>query len=144
MQDGFIRIAAASPDLRVADTRYNARQIVCVTRAAAEAGAQLLVLPELCLTGYTPADLFFQDALLKGALEGLEAILEAGKDHDMLVVVGLPVARDNRLYNCGAVLKGGRLLGLVPETRVPNHSELYELRHFAPGPDAPETLRVLG
>ena len=100
MRDGFIKVAAGTPKIRVADCRYNAEQIFTLMRQAARQGIRVLCLPELCLTGYTCGDLFFQDTLLKGAEEGLATILEATKGLDMVTAVGLPVRCDNKLYNC--------------------------------------------
>ena len=95
MRDGFIKVAAGTPSIRVADCRYNAEQIFTLMREAARQGGRVLCLPELCLTGYTCGDLFFQDTLLKGAEEGLATILEATKGLDMVTAVGLPVRCDN-------------------------------------------------
>jgi NAD+ synthase (glutamine-hydrolysing) len=133
MQDGFIKVAAGTPKIRVADCSYNARQIITLMREAAEQGVRVLCLPELCLTGYTCEDLFLQSVLMRGAEEGLTAILEATRDLDMLAAVGLPVQRENKLFNCAAVIHRGKLLGLVPKTHIPNYGEFYESRWFAPG-----------
>ena len=133
MRDGFIKVAAGTPAIRVADCDYNARQCIDLIRQAAERGVKVLCLPELCLTGYTCADLFLQDTLLRGAEAALETILEATKEVDMLVAVGLPVRTGNKLYNCAAMVCGGELLGLVPKTYLPNYGEFYEKRWFESG-----------
>ena len=96
------------------------------------AGAKLLVLPELFLTGYTCADLFFQTKLLTDAVAALARVIEASRGIHVLTLVGLPVAYGNRLYNCAAVVTDGRLLGLVPKSNIPDYREFYESRHFAP------------
>ena len=133
MRDGFIKVAAGTPKIRVADCRYNAEQIFTLMRQAAHQGVRVLCLPELCLTGYTCGDLFFQDTLLKGAEEGLATILEATKNLDMVTAVGLPVRYNNKLYNCAAVIHCGKILGLVPKTYIPNYGEFYEGRWFTSG-----------
>jgi NAD+ synthase (glutamine-hydrolysing) len=132
MKDGFIKVAAASPALRVTDCAYNARQIVAVAQAAGKADARLLVLPELGLTGYTCGDLFAQQHLLSGALAALQTICEQTKSLNLLLVVGLPLQHNNKLYNCAAVLLGGQVLGLVPKSHLPNYAEFYEARQFTP------------
>ena len=133
MRDGFIKVAAGTPKIRVADCRYNAEQIFTMMREADKQGVKVLCLPELCLTGYTCGDLFLQDTLLCGAEEGLQTILEATRNLDMVTVLGLPVRCkwDNKLYNCAAVIQSGEILGLVPKTYLPNYGEFYEQRWFA-------------
>ena len=133
MRDGFIKVAAGTPKIRVADCRYNAEQIFTLMRQAAEQGVRVLVLPELCLTGYTCGDLFLQDTLLRGALEGLATVLEATRNLDMLTALGLPVEIEGKLYNCAAVIHKGALLGLVPKQYLPNYGEFYEQRWFTSG-----------
>ena len=134
MKDGFVKVAAGTPKIRVADCRYNAEQIFTLMREADKQGVKVLALPELCLTGYTCGDLFLQETLLRGAEEGLKTILEATKNLDMVTALGLPV-RDkwnNKLYNCAAVIQKGEILGLVPKTYLPNYGEFYEQRWFTP------------
>ena len=143
-ENGFIRAAAASPALRVADCTYNAEQIIGVIREYAAKNVQLLCLPEFALTGYTCSDLFLQDTLLRGAEEALAAILEASKGLNIVVLVGLPVRHNGKLYNCAAVLCNGELLGLVPKTHLPNYGEFYEKRHFIPGMHEPECITLAG
>ncbi|MEM1485814.1 NAD(+) synthase [Oscillospiraceae bacterium PP1C4] len=144
MKHGFVKVAAGTPDIRVADCIYNAESTIRIIEQAFQAGARLLVLPELGLTGYTCGDLFLQQTLLDGALEALKAVKSATAKLDMLVVVGLPVARGGKLYNCGAVLYNGSLLGLVPKTHVPNYNEFYEKRHFAAAPAENTTVHIDG
>ena len=135
MRDGFIKVAAGTPEIRVADCAYNARQCIALIREAQGQGVKVLALPELCLTGYTCGDLFFQDTLLRGAEDALGQMLEATRPVDMLVALGLPVRAEGKLYNCAAVLCRGELLGLVPKTCLPNYGEFYEKRWFEPGPE---------
>ncbi len=135
MRDGFIRVATATPAIRVADCRHNADAIVAIAREASAAGVSLVVYPELCLTGYTCGDLFLQEALLDRARAELLRIAAETSGLDTLLLVGLPVAARGRLYNCAAVLYHGELLGLVPKTHIPNYAEFYEKRHFSPGPE---------
>ena len=131
MRDGFIKVAAGTPKIRVADCRHNAEAIFTLMREAAEQGVRVLCLPELCLTGYTCGDLFLQDTLLKGAEEGLATILAATRNLDMVTALGLPVQFQNKLYNCAAVIQSGKILGLVPKTHLPNYGEFYEQRWFS-------------
>ena len=135
MRDGFVKVAAGTPKIRVADCRYNAEQIFTLMREADKQGVRVLCLPELCLTGYTCGDLFLQDTLLRGAEEGLKTILEATRNLDMVAAVGLPVRCGSKLYNCAAVIHKGELLGLIPKTYLPNYGEFYEKRWFEPAPE---------
>lgn len=144
MKDGFIKAATISPSLRVADCPYNTEQILSAMQACADEGVQLLVLPELCLTGYTCSDLFLQQTLCRGAEEGLRRLVAASKGQNMVTLAGLPVPLGGKLYNCAAVLCGGRLLGLVPKSFLPNYGEFYEKRHFIPGPTKPVTVEFAG
>ena len=146
MRDGFVKVAAGTPKIRVADCRYNAEQIFTLMREADKQGVKVLALPELCLTGYTCGDLFLQSTLLKGAEEGLRTILEATKNLDMVTAVGLPVWNkwDNKLYNCAAVIQSGEILGLVPKTYLPNYGEFYEGRWFASGAGVQASLILCG
>lgn len=146
MRDGFISVAAGTPKIRVADCRYNAEQIFTMMREADKQGVKVLCLPELCLTGYTCGDLFLQDTLLCGAEEGLQTILEATRNLDMVTVLGLPVRCkwDNKLYNCAAVIQSGEILGLVPKTYLPNYGEFYEQRWFASGAGVETSVDLCG
>ena len=135
MRDGFIKVAAGTPEIRVADCAYNAQACVALIQEAQEQGVKVLALPELCLTGYTCGDLFFQDTLLRGAEDALGQVLKATKPVDMLVALGLPVRVEGKIYNCAAVLCRGELLGLVPKTCLPNYGEFYEKRWFEPAPE---------
>lgn len=133
MRDGFIKVAAVTPKVRVADTVYNAKKICEGIRGAAEQGAKVIVLPELSVTGYTCGDLFLQETLLVGALAALEEIRAFTVGCDALVFVGLPFSHKGKLYNTAAALKGGEILGLVPKTCIPGYNEFYETRYFAQG-----------
>ena len=128
----FVRIAVATPEVRVADTAFNAHQTVALLERAARRRAVLAVFPELGLTAYSCEDLFHQQALLDGAAAALEEVMRASGGMDLLGVAGLPVRLDGLLYNCAAVFQRGRILGVVPKTYPPNYREFYELRHFAP------------
>lgn len=144
MKYGFLRAAAASPGLRVADVAYNTQEIIKSMREYAARNAQLLCLPEFCLTGYTCSDLFLQETLICGAEQGLAEILAASCGLNLVTVVGLPVRRSGKLYNCAAVVCDGKLLGLVPKTHLPNYSEFYERRHFLPGPAQASPMELAG
>lgn len=135
MKDGFIRVCAATPDIKVADCTYNESNIVKLMDKAYENQVSVLVFPELCITGYTCGDLFLQDALLNAAQESLKHIAEHSIGMKMLVFVGLPYVHHGKLYNVAAAVCDGRILGLVPKKNIPNYSEFYEMRHFTPGMD---------
>lgn len=134
MKDGFIKVAAVTPDIEVGNTSYNTEQILRCIDNAAKQDVKLLVFPELCLSGYTCNDLFLQNILLNGCLTGLEQTRMASEAVDMVIIVGLPFLFHARLYNTAAVLHHGQLLGLVPKQHIPNYSEFYEARHFTPAP----------
>ena len=144
MKDGFLKAAAFSPALRVADCTYNAQQILADVQAAAARGVKLAVFPEFCLTGYTCGDLFLQHTLQTGALDALQTVLDGTRTLDTVVLVGLPLLIHGKLYNCAAVLCRGQLLGLVPKTYLPNYGEFYEKRQFTPGSTEVETITVCG
>ena len=144
MKDGFLKAAALSPALRVADCAYNVRQITDALHKAAARGVKLAVFPEFCLTGYTCGDLFLQRTLQTGALDALSALLDETKALDVVTLVGLPLLVHGKLYNCAAVLCHGRILGLVPKTYLPNYGEFYEKRQFTPGSTEVETVTVCG
>ena len=144
MKDGFVRIAAATPALRVADCAYNAEQTISLARRAADEGAAVVVFPELGLTGYTCGDLFLSQTLLEGAESALDHILEETAALNAVLLVGLPVRCGAALYNCAAVMMGGKLLGLIPKTYLPNYAEFYEARHFSSGKDVDEEIVLAG
>lgn len=130
MRDGFIKIAAATPDLHAADCAYNTSEIVKLAKEAAAKGAKLITFPELCLTGYTCGDLFLQETLLEGALDALNTVCRETAELAAVIVVGLPLRVRGKLYNVAAVVNAGDVLAFVPKTHLPNYSEFYEQRHF--------------
>lgn len=144
MKDGFIKVAAGTPKIRVADCRYNAEQCFTLMREAYRQGVRVLALPELCLTGYTCGDLFLQSTLLSGAEAALYTVLEATRSLDMVTALGLPVAYENKVYNCAAVIHKGRLLALVPKSHLPNYGEFYEERWFTANPVMGGSLQLCG
>ncbi len=132
---GFIKTAAASPKIKVADCNYNAEQIIKMSKEAYEKSASLIVFPELCVTGYTCGDLFLQDTLIKSAEEAVAKIVEETKTLDIILVIGAPISEKHSLYNCGIVIYKGEILGAVPKTHLPSHSEFSEGRYFSNGED---------
>ncbi len=137
MNDGLIRVAAATPKVKVGDPEWNRERIEEIIKDCEQAGVNLLVFPELCLTAYTCGDLFLQLPLLRKAKEELGKLAEAAKDSGILIFAGLPWEEKGKLYNVAAAIYGGRVLGLVPKVNIPNYSEFYELRHFTPGNQTP-------
>ena len=133
MYEGFIKVAAATPEIRVADCEYNKKAIVDTVKKCAAMGVKLLCLPELCITGYTCSDLFLQDLLLDAAKSALVYIAKQTAECDIAFAVGLPYKYSSKLYNCAAVINKGEILGIVPKTYIPNYSEFYEVRHFTSG-----------
>lgn len=138
MKDGFIKVAAITPKIRVADPMYNAQEICRRLDEAFAQKAKLIVFPELCLTGYTCGDLFLQEALLRQSLLALQLVREHTAGRDSLVFIGLPVERGGKLYNVAAVLQNGSVLAMIPKTYLPNYGEFYEVRHFTAGNQAAE------
>ena len=135
----FIRIACAVPPVRVGDVTKNAEDICQKIREANASKTDLLVFPELALTGYTCADLFFQETLLKAAMDGLQTVADCTLQHpELTVVVGVPAVIGGQMYNCGAVIRSGKVLGLVPKTNLPNYNEFYERRWFSSSEDLHE------
>ena len=135
MLDGFIRVAAASPKVRVGDVDYNVAETVSLARKAASNDCAVVVFPELGLTGYTCGDLFLQNALLDKAIDGLYDLADQTADLNTVVIAGLPYELGSKLYNVAAVIHQGDIIGIVPKQNIPNHSEFYELRHFTPYED---------
>jgi NAD+ synthetase len=130
MRDGFIKVSAVSPKVRVADCEYNARQIIEHINKESSEGAKIIVFPELAVTAYTCGDLFFQTALLDEAMESLKTVIESTKDKEVLVFVGFPFRYKAKLYNAAAVINAGKLIAVVPKTFIPNYNEFYEGRYF--------------
>ncbi len=133
MRHGFLKVAAATPDVRVAEPAWNAGEICKKLEECWEQGAKIIVFPELCLTGYTCDDLFLQERLLESALDALRHVTAATDGHDSLVFVGLPFEWEGKLYNVAAAIQDGELLALIPKRHIPNYAEFYEARHFMPG-----------
>ena len=144
MKHGFVKVAAATPDIKVADCIYNAQSICSDMKKAAEQGAKIVVFPELCLTGYTCSDLFWQERMLDAAKEGLRKIIKTSLTLDGLFFVGLPWELNQKLYNVAAAVSNGELLGLVPKKYLPNYAEFYEARHFTPGKEDVEWVTFDG
>lgn len=142
--DGFLRIAAATPHIRVADCVSNKAAISALLRAANEQGVSAIVFPELCLTGYTCGDLFHDTTLLQAAERALQELIEESASYHLLAVVGLPAAFGASLYNVAAVFCRGKLLGLTAKSHIPNYSEFYEARHFSPAPGTPIPVTFCG
>ncbi|MDR1650551.1 MAG: NAD(+) synthase [Synergistaceae bacterium] len=130
--DGFVRAAAATPTIRVADCAGNAEQILALIEKASRRGVSLLCLPELCITGYTCGELFLQETLLASAVLALSQIVRESREFPVAVIAGLPLVERGKLYNVAAVFCRGRVLGFVPKSCMPTYGEFYELRHFSP------------
>ena len=130
MRDGFVKVAAGTPEIRVADCTYNAQQIIALMKQAEEGHIKVLTLPELCVTGYTCGDLFLQDTLLDGALDALRTIMEATRELEVLTALGMPLRSGNKLYNCAVVIQRGQVVAVVSKTYIPNYGEFYEKRWF--------------
>lgn len=144
MKYGFFKTAAASCDIKVANCAFNTESILKAVREAENNGAELIVLPELCITGYTCGDLFCQSTLLKEAITALAYIKEASLTLNIMISVGLPLEYNGKLYNCAALLYRGSLLGIVPKTYLPNYNEFYEKRWFTPAPEQTAYINLLG
>lgn len=144
MNHGFVLCGCSCVPVHVADCNYNAAQIIKAVQKAAAQGVEVLCLPELCVTGYTCEDLFFQPALLNGVLSALEMILKETADLPVLFAVGVPLRHGGKLYNCAVVIQRGEILGVVPKTHLPNYNEFYEQRHFAGAPQETSTIRLFG
>ena len=146
MKYGFIKVAAASPALRVGDTVFNLAQAKASFDEAERMGANLLVLPELFLSAYTCGDLFYSDILLRASLDALAALRDHTAGKRCVVAVGLPVRVPGKLYNCAAVVQDGHVLGVVPKVALPNYAEFYEMRQFTSGADyrGEDTIDIAG
>ena len=128
MKDGFIKIACATPDVKVADCQYNADRIIELITEAHSKGVKIICFPELSVTGYTCGDLFLQDALLSAAKEETANL-------DIVSIFGIPLAICGKLYNCAVVINKGTAVGAVAKKNIPNYSEFYEVRHFTTAND---------
>lgn len=140
MKNGFVKVAAATPNIRVADVEFNTQNIINAMEEAQKNGAKILVFPELCVTGYTCSDLFDHSVLLKASRKALLEIAENTNDKDMLVFVGAPLEVNGKLYNVAAAMNQGEIIGFTTKTFLPNYGEFYEMRQFTPGP---QTVRKI-
>ncbi|MBE5894293.1 MAG: NAD(+) synthase [Lachnospiraceae bacterium] len=140
MNQGFVKVAAVTPKIKVADPEYNAKSIVEKMLEAMEQKAKIIVFPELCISGYTCQDLFLQELLLRKSFAQLSVIAEATKGWDGIVFVGLPVEKNHKLYNAVAAISGGKVLAFIPKKNLPNFAAFAEARYFAPGQDAADTI----
>ena len=140
MKNGFVKVAAATPDIRVADVEFNTQNIINAMEEAQKNGAKILVFPELCVTGYTCSDLFDHSVLLKASRKALLEIAENTNDKDMLVFVGAPLEVNGKLYNVATAMNQGEIIGFTTKTFLPNYGEFYEMRQFTPGP---QTVRKI-
>lgn len=144
MKYGFIKVASATPKIRVADCKTNTINIIEQIKEAHKNGASLVVFPELCVTGYTCSDLFYQRVLLNAAEKSVEKILKETADLDIISIAGVPVAIESALYNCAAVIYKGDILGIVPKVNIPNYSEFYEVRHYTSGKNLYDEISYAG
>ena len=135
MKDGFIKTACAAVDIKVGDVNFNTDNIIKTAKEAEQNGAKLIVFPELSITAYTCGDLFFQKPLIDGAKNALMRLVYETAELDIIIVVGLPIAFEDKLYNCAAIVNKGLVKGIVPKKNIPNYCEFYEARHFSEGFD---------
>ena len=142
MKQGFVKVAAVTPKVKVADTSYNGECIRCLMKETVEKGAKVVVFPELCITGYTCSDLFWQDKLLMQAKEELIEIAKSSKKLDGIFFVGLPLEINGKLYNVAAAISEGKILGIVPKQYLPNYNEFYEQRHFKSGTELCTEIKI--
>ncbi len=140
MEHGFVKVAAVTPKIKVADPVYNGQMICEGIREACGNGAKIAVFPELCLTGYTCGDLFLQERLLQEARQELREVITCTEGYDALVFVGVPLEQEGKLYNAAAVMTDGRLLAVIPKRHIPAYGEFYETRHFTPGSRKAENI----
>ena len=144
MKQGFVKVAATTPNIRVADVEHNTQEICRLIDETVGNGAKIVVFPELCVTGYTCGDLFSQDVLLSKAKAAMFQIAAHTTGKDALIFIGLPFVVRNKMYNVAAALHRGEILGLVTKTFLPNYSEFYEMRQFQPGPKKADWIWVDG
>ena len=142
MKDGYIKVAAATPKVKVADTVYNGQLIKALMKECTDNGAKVVVFPELCITGYTCQDLFLQEILLREAKDALLEISNQTKGIDALIFLGIPLEYHGKLYNTAAILNHGKILGIVPKRYIPNYNEFYEVRHFTRGMEEPVPVHL--
>ena len=140
----FLKVAAATPVVKVADCEWNRKQIISMIEECEQNKTALVVFPELCITSYTCGDLFLQTMLLDQAEKEVEEIIHKTKGLDIVVVIGFPMMKQSRLYNVAGVIQGGSLLGIVPKTYLPNYAEFYEARYFTKGNEIVEFVQYAG
>lgn len=144
MKDEFIKTACAAVDIKVGDVNFNTDNIIKTAKEAEQNGAKLIVFPELSITAYTCGDLFFQKTLIDGAKNALMRLAYETAELDIIMVVGLPVAFEDKLYNCAAIVNKGAIKGIVPKKNIPNYCEFYEARHFSEGFDELKYVSIGG
>lgn len=135
MKHGFLKVACATPQIKVADCSYNVNEMISIAKEANSEHVKVLVFPELCITSYSCADMFFSNVLLDSSYKALVRYIEQTKEFDILSIVGLPMFYENKIYNCAAVVKSGELLGVVAKSNLPTYGEFYEGRYFVPCPE---------
>ena len=128
---GYVRVAASVPELKVANVEFNTKEVIKEIKSLDKEGVQIVTFPELCLTGYTCADLFSQDILITKSKEAIKEVIDSTKLLDIISIIGAPIVCDNQLFNCGVVINKGKILGIVPKTYIPNYGEFYEKRWFS-------------
>lgn len=144
-EQGFVRVGAVVPKLKVADTEFNCNEIIKQIEVASNNKIQIVIFPELCVTGYTCQDLFEQDTLLEEAEKSLDKILEYTNNLDIICIIGMPIKAENQLFNTAVVIQKGKILGIVPKTFIPNYGEFYEKRWFASSKNAnKKEIEILG
>ena len=133
---GFVRVGAATPKMRVADADYNTGEILSLANEALKKGIKIIVFPELCITGYTCGDLFFQKELYESNLRNVDRIVKfSATEKDIVIIIGFYLIVEDMLFNCGGVIHNGKIHGVVPKKYLPNHNEFYEKRWFVSGFD---------
>lgn len=133
MKNGFLKAASASPEIKLANPPSNAEEIIKIINKAHSSGIELLVFPEMCISGYTCGELFLSDSLIKESIAAIQKISLSLKNKEMLVFIGAPMLFNGKLYSCAVSLQGGNILGIVPKTAIPGYGEFYEPRHFSSG-----------
>ena len=141
---GFVRVGAVVPEMKVADVEFNTEEIIKQIQIAEEKQIQIVAFPELCITGYTCQDLFHQDVLLNKSEEAIQRIKQSTENLNVIALVGMPIRRDNQIFNAAVVIQKGKILGIVPKTHIPNYSEFYEKRWFASGKDTTGEISLNG
>lgn len=144
MKDGFVRVGCSNFEVQLSNVEYNAKEIIKYANKAANEGIKILVFPELCLTGYTIEDLFYQKRVLNEVYKQIDVILDQTYELDMLFVIGAPLIHTNKLYNCAIVISNGEILGVIPKTYIPTYHEFYEGRHFASAPKNTSEIMING